>query len=310
MSYFTSLLNGNVYEVEDIDSTQIPSQILTFGTQECTQQKKGRAINFSTEEDILLVSAWRNISMDPIQGSNQTHQTYWERITAFYDQNKTFSSDRTANSLSHRWSIINCSLSKFIGYYNKVQELNQSGLSEQDKVRDAMTMYSTLQKKTFQLIHCWTELRNCPKFSSTLKKKTRKSPFESPASSASAQSQEIEEQMERPMGKKAAKRLKKIEHDAKDVEFITALNQVKDTMSKLSKVRHEKIQQMIELEKERFKAAEEREKAREERDRAREERDRRMYEMSVLGIDTSTMEAPLVEYYKSLKADILNKRIS
>ncbi|XP_074375359.1 glutathione S-transferase T3-like [Apium graveolens] len=232
MSYFTSLLNGNVDEVEDIDSTQILSQIPTFGTQECTQQKKGRATNFSTEEDILLVSAWRNISMNPIQGSNQTHQTYWERITAFYDQNKTFSSDRTANSLSHRWSIINCSVSKFIGYYNKVQELNQSGLSEQDKVRDAMTMYSTLQKKTFQLIQCWTELRNCPKFSSTLKKKTRKSPLESPASSASAQSQfigtpvhEIEEQMERPMGKKAAKRLKKIEQDAKDVEFIAALNQ-------------------------------------------------------------------------------------
>ncbi|KAK1357350.1 hypothetical protein POM88_050606 [Heracleum sosnowskyi] len=172
-----------------------------------------------------------------------------------------------------------------------------------------MTLYSTFQKKTFQLIHCWTELRNCPKFSSTLEKKTRKSPLESPVASTSAQSQfigtpaqESEERMERPMGKKAAKRLKKSEHDANDVEFITALTQVKDTVSKLSEARYEKIQQMIELEKERFKAAEEREKA-------REERDKRMYEMSILGIDTSTMEAPLAKYYKSLKADILKKRI-
>lgn len=179
-----------------------------------------------------------------------------------------------------------------------------------------MTMYSTFQKKTFQLIHCWTELRNCPKFSSTLEKKPRKSPLESPASSASAQSQfigtpvpESEEGMERPMGKKAAKRLKKKEHDAKGVEFITALTQVKDTVIELSEARHEKIQQIIELEKERFKVAEERERAREEREKAREERENRMYEMSILGIDTSTMEAPLAEYYKSLKADILKKRI-
>ncbi|KAK1382706.1 hypothetical protein POM88_020441 [Heracleum sosnowskyi] len=179
-----------------------------------------------------------------------------------------------------------------------------------------MTLYSTFQKKTFQLIHCWPELCNCPKFSSTLEKKTRKSPLESPVASASAQSQfigtpaqESEERMEGPMGKKAGKHLKKSEHDAKDVEFIIALTQVKDTVSKLSEVRYEKIQQMIELEKERFKVAEEREKAREERERAREERDKRMYEMSIFGIDTSTMEAPLAEYYKSLKADILKKRI-
>lgn len=156
MSYFTSLLNGNIYEAEDVYSTQIPTQIPTFSTQECTQQKKGRATNFSTEEDLLLVSSWRNIGMDPIQGSNQTHQTYWERIAAFYDKHKTFSSDRTANSLSHRWSIINSSVYKIVGYYNQVQEKNQSGLNEQDKVRNAMTMYSTFQKKTFQLIHCWT----------------------------------------------------------------------------------------------------------------------------------------------------------
>ncbi|KAK1360841.1 hypothetical protein POM88_045315 [Heracleum sosnowskyi] len=174
-----------------------------------------------------------------------------------------------------------------------------------------MTLYST-----FQLIHCWTELRNCPKSGSTLEKKTRKSPLECPTASASAQSQftgtpaqESEERMERPMGKKSVKLLKKSEHDAKDVEFITALTQVKDTVSKLSETRYEKIQQMIELEKEWFKAAEEREKTREERERAKEEKDKRMYEMSILGIDTSNMEAPLAQYYKSLKDDILKKRI-
>lgn len=59
MLYFTSLLNGNVYEVEDIDSTQILSKIPIYSTQECTQQKKGRATSFSIEEDMFLISAWQ-----------------------------------------------------------------------------------------------------------------------------------------------------------------------------------------------------------------------------------------------------------
>lgn len=179
-----------------------------------------------------------------------------------------------------------------------------------------MGMYSSLQKKTFQLIHCWTELRHCPKFSANQAKKPKKSPLESPASSASAQSHfigtdvpEREETMERPIGKKAAKRLKRNEHDAKADEFISTLTQMKDTVTRLSTARNETMQQLIQLEKERFKAAEDREIAREEREKSREERDNRMYEMSILGIDTSTMEAPLAQYYKSLKDDILKKRL-
>ncbi|KAL6554253.1 hypothetical protein OROMI_019926 [Orobanche minor] len=231
--------------------------------------------------------------MDPIQGSNQTHQTYWERIAAFYYENKTFSSDRTANSLSHRWSVINSSVSKFVGYYNQVQEKNQSGLSEQDKRTQRNDNVFNLPKENLPVNTLLDRIAELSKIQFNFGKKPRKSPLESSTSSASAQSQFIgtpvpeSEGMERPM----------------------ALTEVKDTVSKLSEARHEKIQQIIELEKERFKVAEERERAREERERAREERDNRMYEMSILSIDTSTMEAPLAEYYKSLKADILKKRI-
>lgn len=176
-----------------------------------------------------------------------------------------------------------------------------------------MAMYSSLQKKTFQFIHCWTELRHCPKFSATVAKKPRKSLLDSPTSSASAQSPFmgtpiLEERIERPMGRKAAKRLKKTEQDAKSDEFITALTQVKDTVSRLSKSRHETIQQLIKIEKERLKTTEERERAREERERAKEERDKQIYEMSILAIDTTTMEATLAQYYKSLKDDILKNR--
>lgn len=64
-------------------------------------KKKGRATNCSTKNDMLLVSTWRDISIDTMRGSNLTHQTYWKSIAAFYDKNKVFSSDWRTDSLSH-----------------------------------------------------------------------------------------------------------------------------------------------------------------------------------------------------------------
>lgn len=98
MTYFTSLLNNDVYDVENTETTQIPK----FSIQECGQQKKGRATNFSIEEDMLLISAWQNVSVDSIQGNNQTHRTCWNKIVSYNDENKSLSTERTPNSLCHQ----------------------------------------------------------------------------------------------------------------------------------------------------------------------------------------------------------------
>lgn len=45
MSYFTFLLNGNVCELDHINLSQFPPQILPFNTKESTRRKKGRANN-------------------------------------------------------------------------------------------------------------------------------------------------------------------------------------------------------------------------------------------------------------------------
>ena len=137
---FVSLLNNDSYEFEDVFSQPPPqSQSQTQQSQpqqDVVNSKKGkRSKNFLIEEDMLLISAWLNVSMDSVQGNNQTHTRYWDRIWNYFEENKAgFQSERTANSLCNRWCVINEKVAKFIGFYNQICGRNQSGCTEQDKV--------------------------------------------------------------------------------------------------------------------------------------------------------------------------------
>lgn len=91
--------------------------------------------NFSVEEDILLVKAWINTSIDPIHGNDQKSTKFWDRILEKYNENKKETTvERTAHSLSNRWCSIQKFTNKFCGYLAQVESRNQSGHSEQDKV--------------------------------------------------------------------------------------------------------------------------------------------------------------------------------
>jgi hypothetical protein len=46
-------------------------------TEIATNVKKSRGGNFSIEEDVLLVEAWINISIDPMNGNEQSKKKYW-----------------------------------------------------------------------------------------------------------------------------------------------------------------------------------------------------------------------------------------
>lgn len=67
------------------------------------------------------------------------------------------------------------------------------------------------------------------------------------------------------------------------MNFVKAITQVKDTMSRLSESKNE----LIEFEKERPR------QRRSEKERTVEERENQMYEISILAIDTNTIEPPL-----------------
>ena len=80
-------------------STKIPTEAsppLKIGN-----KNKKRTRNFSEKEDILLASAWLEVSMDPVQSIDQTRSSYWQRIHECYHKHKTFESDRNISYLSH-----------------------------------------------------------------------------------------------------------------------------------------------------------------------------------------------------------------
>ena len=111
-----------------ISTQESPPQV----EMEPTAKKRGS--NFTIEEDLLLISAWLNISLDVVEGNEQKHKSYWGRIWEYFHKNKTFISERTPTSITSRWSTIQNSTEKFCGYLAQVESMHQSGLNEHDKV--------------------------------------------------------------------------------------------------------------------------------------------------------------------------------
>lgn len=125
-------------------------------------KRTGRLKNFSIKEDEILCSGWLNMSKDPIVGVNQSNGSYWDRITAYCNENNC---TRTKSALQHRWADIQKDTFKFCGCYAQIERLNQSGKSDGDKLKDAMQLFDGLHKTTFKFMHCWLLLRNEQKWS-------------------------------------------------------------------------------------------------------------------------------------------------
>ena len=83
----------------------------------------------------MLVSAWLNVSLDPVRGVNQSKNIYWKRIHDYFHAHKDVDSDRTQSSLMSRWYGIQHDCNIFASCVSKVEARNQSGVSVDDKVR-------------------------------------------------------------------------------------------------------------------------------------------------------------------------------
>ncbi|PUZ76493.1 hypothetical protein GQ55_1G295500 [Panicum hallii var. hallii] len=163
--------------VNNVGSSELDADEFNFGVlpneQACTDastdaspplkignKNKKRTRNFSKQKDILLASAWLEVSMDPVQGVDQTRSTYWQRINEYCNMHKTFESDRNISSLTHRWGIIQGSVSRFCSWYSQVLRSNQSGVTEQDRIQQACVLYkdANSDKRSFGLMHYWNLL--------------------------------------------------------------------------------------------------------------------------------------------------------
>ena len=93
-----------------------------------------RQKNFIPDEDEIVVSAWLNVSKDPVTGANQSHSSFWCRISNYYEAHRKSFPSRTESSLMHRWMYILENVNKYCACYDVIERRNQSGKTIHDKV--------------------------------------------------------------------------------------------------------------------------------------------------------------------------------
>ncbi|XP_047076243.1 glutathione S-transferase T3-like [Lolium rigidum] len=131
-----------------------------------------RTKNFSDKEDDMLVLAWLNISLDAAQENEQTRSTYWQRMHYYFHENRNFESDRSQSSLSNRWCTIQEHVEKFCRCYDRI--LCRIGMTEKDKIDQALEAFKSEEKKAFGFMHCWNTLHLHQKWTNRLSQKNQK----------------------------------------------------------------------------------------------------------------------------------------
>ncbi|KAF2927920.1 hypothetical protein DAI22_06g240600 [Oryza sativa Japonica Group] len=106
-------------------------------SQRAAKKKKvsRRGIAFTKEEDMVVCSAFLNISKDPITGVNQTSSGYYKRMHDYFNEHKPEGSNRSQIAIQHRWALIQKAINKFCGHKAAVDRLNESGKNEQDRAK-------------------------------------------------------------------------------------------------------------------------------------------------------------------------------
>lgn len=95
--------------------------------------KQGRKAHFSVSEDIQIFTSWKEISLDATVGTDQSRETYWQRIYAHFALHQE-GTTRSQSSIESRWRDIQARVSKFCGCLEQARAHKASGESEHDTV--------------------------------------------------------------------------------------------------------------------------------------------------------------------------------
>ncbi|KAL7085518.1 hypothetical protein ACP275_14G285400 [Erythranthe tilingii] len=265
--------------------------------------KRGRQQNFSTDEDFLLISGYLNVSQDPIIGNQQKQDAFWKRVHEYFLRDTNY--DRTQISISSRWGLINKDVTKFVGCYAQVQQKQESGLTEQDRILKAKELFKLSTKRNFQFLHCWNVLKNELRWtSSSSSQRSNKSSKNhigtSPASSSPATPDSVNlgddnfenSEFERPSGTKGAKeklKKKKDKEHVPDSSAATILESWKNEYADNECRKRERSEKQIHIQEEYI------------------ELENKRREDMIMMTDTSDMDETRVSYFNKLQEKILLK---
>ncbi|KAF0927665.1 hypothetical protein E2562_035573 [Oryza meyeriana var. granulata] len=115
-----------------------------------------RGTAFTKEEDMVVCSAFLNISKDPITGVSQTLGGYYKRMHDYFNEHKPEGSNRSQIAIQHRWALIQKAMNKFCGHKASVDRLNESRKNKQDRKKH-MKMSVKQHKKENEIREKQTE---------------------------------------------------------------------------------------------------------------------------------------------------------
>ncbi|XP_074378552.1 glutathione S-transferase T3-like [Apium graveolens] len=164
-------------------------------------------------EDNLLISAWLNVSIDPLVGTDQKAEAFLERIHQYYEEDNPGVIKRGVIAMKKRWSRINDGAKKFGACYEKAMKLVGSGSNLKTISDKAHELHLTTYSKKSNFDRHWFELRSQPKWrtpstteSSKRTKLSHSGNYSSSGNNDTPTNENVVESPVRPQGTKAAKR--------------------------------------------------------------------------------------------------------
>ncbi|XBH98258.1 hypothetical protein VPH35_127798 [Triticum aestivum] len=292
---------------------------------------KGRAGNYTTNDDKLLCYTYLQVSRDPSIGGDQSRDAYWGQMKEHFDAHNVSGVDRSERSLRSRWSTINSDCQKWAAAQKAVDKINPSGTNEDDRYNIAHNLFKEETKTTkkgkikkgriFTLPHCYEVLKDDEKWKkrdglddlhlSNKRKRTielNDDDEEDDASSDDGKRSPTPNSVsyskpKRPDGCKKDKTEKKKRKG--DDELKNAMEAIVNTRREANEVRKMARNQDAATEERRV-AAEERKVALEERKVSNEERTRLLeWEKHLFFLDTSNLNEAQKEYVNLAREEVL-----
>ena len=203
----------NFIAVEDSSGGEEENLIQEAGGRE-EGGRRGVRLNWTEEENIRLLSAWVNNSVDPIDGNDKKFDHYWRAVTAEFNSN-TPSNDRkrTVVQCKSHWKGVKKEVTKWCGVYSQVTSTWRSGESDDMIIQRAHAWFkSQNNEKPFTLEYMWKDLKGLPKWQriveeeNTNSKRTKISESGAYTSSSNQDTEDESRHKEkRPEGQKKAK---------------------------------------------------------------------------------------------------------
>nr|XP_020163102.1 uncharacterized protein LOC109748488 [Aegilops tauschii subsp. strangulata] len=129
-------------------------------------------IKWASKEEECLAEAWKVVYLDPVKGTNQSIETYWDRIKAEFDERKLVDPyfkgmhmKRGSKAMANHWSLIQTACNNWHGIVEEVAARPESGTSVKDQLLRMFAMFRDNNcDADFKYLHVFKRIDKCEKW--------------------------------------------------------------------------------------------------------------------------------------------------